>query len=115
LTLKLFFMPTAKAALAKALLDGQVLNVKNCFATIGLTNCSREISRMIEEPFGVVVSRTRMEGKSRYGQPVTWVDFRLNKTELNKKGIELMREYVKENFLIPTPKDKPLYTEQRLF
>lgn len=85
---------TAKAALAKALLDGRVLNVKNCFETIGLTNCAREISRMIEKPFGVVVSRTQREGKSRYNQPVVWVDYRLNPTDYNKEGIQKMREYV---------------------
>ena len=87
---------TAKAALAKALLDGRVLNVRNCFDLIGLTNCPREISRMIEQPFGVVVSRTNMDGKSRYGQAVTWVNYRLNYTPMNKEGIEKMKEYVAE-------------------
>jgi len=87
---------TAKAALAKALLDGRVLNIKNCFDLIGLTNCPREISRMIEKGFGVVVSRTHMEGKSRYGQSVTWTNYRLNVTEHNKEGIAKMREYVAE-------------------
>lgn len=87
---------TAKAALAKALLDGMVLNVKNCFEIIGLTNCSREVSRMIEKDFDVIVSRTKMEGLSKYGQPVTWVNFRLNKTESNAPGIQKMRDYVAE-------------------
>lgn len=86
---------TAKAALCKALLDGKVLNIKNCFSLIGLTNCPREISRMIEKPFGVTVSRTPMDGKSRYGQPVTWVDYRLNVTDYNADGIKKMKEYVK--------------------
>lgn len=85
---------TAKAALCKALLDGKVLNVKNCFALIGLTNCAREISRMIEKDFHVEVSRTQQNGKSRYGQAVTWVDYRLNKTEYNQEGIKKMIEYV---------------------
>ena len=89
---------TAKAALVYHLLKGDVLNIKNCFTLIGLTNCPREISRMIEQPFGVIVSRTRMEGHSRYGQPVTWVNYRLNRIEQNKPGIELMKEYIaKEN------------------
>lgn len=95
---------TAKAALALALLEGRVLNVKNCFDYIGLTNCSREISRMIEKPFGVTVSRTRKEGKSRYGQPVCWYDFRLNSTEYNKEGIEKMKEYVREQMKVESPK-----------
>lgn len=79
-----------------ALLEGRVLNVKNCFETIGLTNCSREISRMIEKPFNVTVSRTQKNGKSRYGQPVSWYDFRLNFSQHNLPGIESMKSYVKE-------------------
>ncbi len=87
---------TAKASLCKHLLNGEVLNIKNCFNLIGLTNCPREISRMIEQPFGVTVSRTPMVGTSRYGQIVTWVDYRLNNTSYNKEGIEKMKKYVKE-------------------
>jgi hypothetical protein len=85
---------TAKAALCYHLLKGEVLNVKNVFHTIGLTNCAREISRMIEQPFGVNVSRVRMEGQSRYGSKVTWCDYRLNKTESNMAGIKKMEQYV---------------------
>lgn len=87
---------TAKAALAKMFLDGRVVNVRNTFEYTGLTNCAREVSRMIEQPFGVVVSRTRMEGKSRYGQPCTWVNYFLNSSPHNIDGIKKMKEYVKE-------------------
>lgn len=87
---------TARAALAKALLDGKVVNIKNCFETIGLTNAPREISRMIEQPFGVEVSRTQKDGKSRYGQPVIWVDYYLRKSDHNQPGIKKMREYVQK-------------------
>ncbi len=93
---------TAKAALCKLLLDGRVLNIKNCFTLVGLTNCPREISRMIEQPFSVVVSRTNMSGESRYGQAVTWVNYRLNSSEHNKEGIEKMKAYVLEQ-----TKDQP--------
>lgn len=85
---------TAKAALCYHLLKGEVLNIKNVFHTIGLTNAPREVSRMIEKPFGVTVSRVRMEGESRYGSKVTWVDYRLNRTESNKEGIEKMKQYI---------------------
>jgi len=88
---------TAKAALVKALLDGKILNIKNCFQTIGLTNCPREVSRMVEQPFNVQVSRTHREGKSRYGSPVIWVDYRLNRTPYNEEGIKKMYEYVEKN------------------
>ena len=64
--------------------------------TVGLTNAPREISRMVEQPFGVVVSRTPREGKSKHGQPVTWFDYRLNNSEHNLPGIKLMIEYLKQ-------------------
>ncbi len=87
---------TAKAALALALLEGRVLNVSNCFKEIGLSNIGREIPRMIEEPFDVVISRQPRSGKSRYGQAVSYTDYRLNRdAPYNQAGIALMREYVK--------------------
>lgn len=87
---------TSKAALCMALLEGRVLNVKNCFKEIGLTNIAREIPRLIEKPFGVQVSRTPREGKNRYGQEVIWTDYRLNSSEYNIEGIKKMQEYTEE-------------------
>jgi hypothetical protein len=88
---------TAKAALIKHLLTGDIINVKTCFSLIGLTNCAREVSRMVEKPFGVIVSRMRMEGSSRYGQPVSWVDYRLNPMiPGNPEGIKKMVQYLME-------------------
>lgn len=89
---------TAKASLCKYLLSGYTLNIKNCFTLIGLTNCPREISRMVEKPFNVEVSRIRREGISRFGQTVTWFDYHLKTfTKKNKEGVELMKTYVKDN------------------
>lgn len=88
---------TSKAALCKALLEGRVLNIKNGFDLLGITNIPREIGRMIERPFNVQVSRTKREGKSRYGQPVIWFDYRLNRTEYNITGIIKMERYVEEH------------------
>ena len=104
----------AKTALIKALLDGRVLNIKNVFETIGLTNCPREISRMVEKPFGVVVSRVDMNGTSRYGSPVSWVNYRLNSTPMNKPGIQKMREYLAEHWGNPKSEPKKLI-QQDLF
>jgi hypothetical protein len=87
---------TAKAALCVHLLRGEVLNIKNVFYLTGLSNAPREISRMIEKQFNVTVGRTLRHGKSRYGQPIIWYDFRLNPTEYNKDGIEKMKEYVQK-------------------
>lgn len=88
---------TSKCALAMALLEGRVINIRNCFKEIGLTNAPREISRMIEKKFGVVVSRTPREGKNRYGMKVTWVDYRLNRSEHNMNGIIKMERYIEEH------------------
>lgn len=94
----------AKTALAKALLDGRVINIKNCFTEIGLTNAPREISRMIEKDFGVEVSRTPRTGKSRYGSPVSWFDYRLNSTDYNRPGIAKMKEYIIKQKSATNPK-----------
>ncbi len=96
---------TAKAALCLAFLEGRIINIKNCFETIGLSNAPREVSRMIEKPFGVVISRHQMKGHSRYGQPVTWYNYRLNKdATYNQEGILKMKEYVKEQLSKESPK-----------
>ncbi len=87
----------AKTALIKSLLAGDVLSIRTCFNTIGLTNLPREIGRMIERPFGVIVSRTQKEGKSKYGVPVIWYEYRLNQTSYNQKGIAEMAKYVIKN------------------
>lgn len=108
---------TSKAALALALLEGRVLNIKNGFELFGITNIPREISRMIEKPFGVQVSRIKKEGKSRYGQPVYWYNYRLNRTSYNEEGIKKMAEYVKKYISITpkTEKESRLLTQASLF
>lgn len=109
---------SARYALVKALLDGRVLNVKNCFKEIGLTNIAREIPRYIEQPFQVEVSRARREGKNRYGFPVTWMDYRLKNSEHNKEGIQKMKDYCekhKSNTLPSQKETKPLLQTNKLF
>jgi hypothetical protein len=86
-----------KAALCKALLEGKVVNIKNGFTWFGITNIPREIGRSIERSFDVKVSRTNMEGKSRYGQTCIWIDYRLNKTDYNAEGMKKMADYVKKH------------------
>lgn len=91
----------SKAALCKVLLSGMVINIRNIHELTGYTNASREIGRNIERlsdnGFGVTVSRVKREDKNRFGVYCTWVDYRLNKTPMNKEGIEKMKAYVKAN------------------
>lgn len=85
---------TAKAALAIALLKGEVITIKTAFKDLGITNAPREISRAIEKPFGVVVSRIRKEGLSRYKVSCCWYEYHLNRSEHNLPGIALMQQYI---------------------
>jgi hypothetical protein len=87
---------TSKAALCIHLLKGEVVNIGTGFRLLGITNIPREIGRSVERAFGVVVSRSHQEGKSRYNVPCTWVNYRLNKSEHNQPGIAKMIEYIKE-------------------
>lgn len=95
---------TAKAALCIEFLKGSTLNIKNCVILTGLTNCPREVSRQIEKPFGVKITRTQKEGKSRWGQPVVWFNYKLHYNQENMEGITKMREYVKEQLKSDPPK-----------
>lgn len=97
----------AKAAIAKAFLRGETLSIKTAFNLFGTTNLPREVSRQIEKPFGISITRNQKDGKTKYGVPCSWYEYKLERTEANKPGMELMREYVREqekNTLITTTK-----------
>jgi len=100
-----------------ALLEGRVLNVSNCFKEIGLSNIGREVPRMIEAPFGVVVSRLPRAGKSRYGQPVSYTDYRLNRdAPYNQDGIAKMKAYCEKHGAIRhPPRETHNYLQPDLF
>lgn len=113
---------TAKAAICKALLSGRVISIKTGFNEFGVTNLPREISRMIEKEFKVIVSRDRVTDVSRWGVPVTYYRYRLNNTELNKEGIQKMAQYVgqvngkkKEPKVIKPGKPKKIFIQSSLF
>lgn len=87
----------AKTALIKSFLDGRTVNCANIFILTSFTNCSRECIRMVEKPFGITLTRIERNGKSRYGSPTNWIDYKLYHTPMNKEGIEKMKEYVRKN------------------
>lgn len=84
----------ATTALAIAFLEGRVLSIKSAFIEFGITNLPREASRSIEKKFDVRLARTRKEGKTKYGVPCYWFEYRLNQVTHNKQGIKKMRQYV---------------------
>ena len=99
---------TSKAALAHTLLSGEVINARNIHKLTGYSNVSREIIRCIEredkEGFGVIVSRTPMQGVNRYGVHCKWFDYRLSKSAHNLPGIKKMKEYVNKEIKIQRKK-----------
>lgn len=84
---------TAKAAICKALLLGKTISVKNSYSWFGVSNCSREVIRLVEKPFGVKCLRKEMNGVSRFLRPCRWIDYRL-KVQGNEEGIGKMIEYL---------------------
>jgi hypothetical protein len=88
---------TRKLALAQYLLAGGKLSIMNAYRHFGISNVSREVIRLVEKPFGVILTRTKMEGKTKYGSPCVWFEYRLVSNRINAKGIKAMKEALSEN------------------
>ena len=110
---------TQTAAIAMALLKGEVLSIMTGFKLFSCSNLPREISRSIEAKFGVEVSRSRKDFVSQYGQPGYYYEYRLNSTEYNAPGILKMKEYIKEHIgssaEAKTTKEKKAIQQAELF
>ena len=87
---------TRQQALATYLLTGKPVSIKNGYNYFGISNISREVIRLIEKPFGVQLTRTKKEGKTKYGTYCTWLEYILLPTKLNAKGINAMKRMLKE-------------------
>lgn len=87
----------ATAAIAKAFLNGEVLTIKSAFKDFGVSNLPRECGRSIERKFGIELARVHKKGKSRYGIPCSWTEYRLPFTSYNEFGIRRMRKYVQKH------------------
>lgn len=88
---------TQTAAICSALLKGDVLSIMDGFRKFSCTNLPRELSRSVEQKFGVEISKTPTKFTSQYGQKGQYYRYRLNHTDYNKEGIEKMREYVEKH------------------
>lgn len=87
---------TRQQALATYLLTGKPVSIKNGYNYFGISNISREVIRLIEKPFGLQLTRTKKEGKTKYGTYCTWLEYILLPTKLNAKGINAMKRMLKE-------------------
>lgn len=80
-----------KTALIKHLIKGGKLSIKNAYLDFGISNISREVIRLIEVPFDVVLTRTKMNGKTKYGSVCTWYEYSASKRVINKlKKLKLL-------------------------
>lgn len=100
----------AIAAIASAFLRGDVLTIKTAFKDFGVTNLPRECGRAIERKFGVKLAKVRKDGKSRWGIPCSWYEYRLPATEYNSEGRKLMEDYVKQH----SPKASEIKTDRQV-
>jgi len=87
---------TQRAAIALHLLKGDTLTIMEGYKLFACSNLPRELSRGIEQVFGVELSREKVSFKSKYGHAGYYYRYRLNKTPYNELGIMAMRSYVAE-------------------
>ena len=87
---------TRKQALIKHLLSSRKLSIMTAYRDFGISNLSREVIRLIEKPFNVVLTRKRMEGKTKYGTRCEWFEYYLVSNRINAKGIKEMMEHLKK-------------------
>ena len=96
---------TKTASICYSLLQGDVITIMDGFKRFLISNAPRELSRQVEQKFGVKISRVRKETKSESGHSGHYFEYRLNNTPMNKDGIKKMWDYVNENLI--TPNEKP--------
>jgi len=88
---------TRQQALATYLLTGKPVSIKNGYNYFGISNISREVIRLIEKPFGVTLTRTKKEGKTKYGSYCNWIEYSLMPNKLNAAGIKKLKKLIQES------------------
>lgn len=113
---------TQICAICIALLKGDVLTIGDGFNRFNCTNLPRELSRSVEQKFGVEISKTKVNFKSKFdNKPGYFYKYRLNRTEYNAEGISKMTAYCVEqskNTIARTEKEvkeKKLLDQIQLF
>lgn len=97
---------TQIAAIAYHLLIGKKITIMNAFNYFGCTNAPREISRSIEDKFGVEVKKTQEKFVSRYGRVGVYYEYELERKKENKEGIKAMTKYVMDNTILNVKNSK---------
>jgi len=97
----------ATVALGLAFLRGDVVTIKTAFRDFGISNLPREVGRSIERKFGLRIAKVKKTGKSRYGVPCYYYQYRLPKTDYNEEGIKKLTEYCEKNKPKPTEQTQP--------
>lgn len=105
------------AHLCYDLINGKTVSIKTGFNDYGITNIPREISRAVEQRFGVVVDKQRKKDKTKYGFPVTWFEYKLIRSRQPKEALEKIYAYIDEWMIKPTIKKsgKPGFTQGEMF
>lgn len=85
------------ASISKALIKGDVLTIMDGFTRFKCSNLPREISRSVEQKFGVTVTRDRVDFFYEEGMPGHFYRYRLNHIDANLPGIEKMKTYIQEH------------------
>lgn len=85
---------TRTQALAKHLLAGKTVSIKTAYTLFGISNISREVVRLIEKPFNVRLTRTKKEGKTKYGTYCQWYEYSLTANKMNQLGIKALKQAI---------------------
>lgn len=93
---------TKTAAISHAFLQGDVITIMDGFKRFAVTNLPRECGRAIERKFNVKISKVRKDFVSPNGHAGFYYEYKLNKVDYNKIGIEAMWSYVSENLISPS-------------
>jgi len=109
----------ATTAIGLAFLRGDVLTIKTAFRDYGVSNLPREASRCIEKKFGLKLAKVKKTGKSRFGIPCYWNEYRLPDTLYNKPGraklIDYCQKHIGSMTTCKTEKERTVFVQQSLF
>lgn len=108
---------TRIAAVLNSLLQGETLSIMDGFHRFGVTNLSRELSRSIEQPMGIILTRTKIVHNPKHGHAVWYYQYHLTKCRQTKEALNKAWKYVDENLIASTQKKNKGngYQQQSIF